>query len=182
MKIYKFNSTAVLPLMTEHHQEINQDPLMLYFLISQKRLTLCLTNGCPRLKLKCHGIEGSLLRCFRSFLTDRKQRVVVRGTHSSWSCATSGVPQGTILGPILFLIYVNDISSNISSTLRMFPDDTKVYRELSNIARDIETLQFGVYQLVSWATKWQLRFNFDKCEVLRITHKCDLSSLHTYWA
>ena len=73
------------------------------------------------------------------------------------------------------------MSSNISSTLWMFADDTKVYRELSNIARDIETLQFGVYQLVSWATKWQLRFNFDKCEVLRITHKCDLSSLHTYW-
>ena len=82
----------------------------------------------------------------------------------------------------LILICVNYMSSNISSTLWMFADDTKVYGELSNIARDIETLQFGVYQLVSWATKWQLRFNFDKCEVLRITHKCDLSSLHTYWA
>ena len=131
------------------------------------------------LKLKCHGIEGSLLRWFRSFLTDRKQRVVVRGIHSSWSCVTSGVPQGTILGPLLFLIYVNDISSNISSTLRMFADDTKVYRELSNMARGSEALQFDVDQLQSWASKWQLRFNPDKCEGLRITHKRDLS-LPTY--
>ena len=131
------------------------------------------------LKLKGHGIDGSLLRWFRSFLTDRKQRVVVRGTYSSWSRVTSGVPQGTILGPILFLIYVNDMSSNISSTLRMFADDTKVYRELSNIARDSEALQFDVDQLASWASKWQLRFNSDKCEVLRITHKRD-SSLPSY--
>ena len=92
------------------------------------------------LKLKCHGIEGSLLRWFRSFLTDRKQRVVVRGTHLSWSCVTSrsAVLQGTILGPILFLIYVNDISSNISSTLSMFADDIKVYRELSNIGGTVK--------------------------------------------
>ena len=65
------------------------------------------------LKFKCHGIDGSLLHWFRSFLTDRKQRVVVRGTHSS---SSSGVPQGTILVPILFVIYVNDISANTSST------------------------------------------------------------------
>ena len=84
-------------------------------------------------------------------MTDRKQRVVVRGTLSSWSCVTSGVPQGTILGPIIFLIYVNDISS----TFRMFADDTKVYRELSNIGRDTEALQLDVDELLS---KWQLRF------------------------
>ena len=83
------------------------------------------------------------------------------------------------MGPILFLIYVNDISSNISSTLRMFADDTKVYRELSNIAKDSEALQLDVDQLLSWASKWQLRFNPDKCEVLRITHKRDFS-LPTY--
>ena len=131
------------------------------------------------LKLKCHGIDGSLLRWLRCFLSDRKQRVVVRGTHSSWSCVTSGVPLGTILGPILFLIYVNDISSNISSTLRTFADDTKAYRELSNIAKDSEALQLDVDQLLSWASKWQLRFNPDKCVVLRITHKRDFS-LPTY--
>ena len=112
------------------------------------------------LKLKCHGIEGSLLRWFRSFLTDRKQRVVVRGTLSSWSCVTSGVPQGTILGPIIFLIYVNDISSKF----RMFADDTKVYRELSNIGRDSEALQLDVDELLS---KWQLRFRLHSLCILQ---------------
>jgi len=67
------------------------------------------------------------------------------------------------------------ITSNISSTLRLFADDTKVYRELSNIARDSEALQLDVDQPLSWASKWQLRFNPDKCEVLRITHNRDLS-------
>ena len=147
---------------------------MLYFLDFSKA-----SDSVPHdrllLKFKCHGIEGSLLRWFRSFLTDRRQRVVIRVTHSSWSCVTSGVPQGTILGPILFLIYVNDISSNISSTLRMFADDSRVYRELSNIARDSEALQFDVDQLLSWAPKWQLRFNPNKCYALRITHKRDFS-------
>ena len=73
-----------------------------------------------------------------------------------------------------FLVYVNDISSNISSTLRIFADDTDVNRELSNLARDSEAPQFDVDQLLSWASKWQLRFNPDKCEVLRVAHKRDL--------
>ena len=125
-------------------------------------------------------MDGSLLHWFRSFSTDRKQRVVVRDTHSSWSCVTSGVPQGTILVPILFLIYVNDnISSNISPTLKMFADDTKVYREPSDITRDSEALQFEVDQLLYWTSNWQPLFNPVKYEVLRITHKRDLS-LPTY--
>ena len=127
------------------------------------------------LKLKCHGIDGLLLRWLGSFLTDRKERVVVRGTHSSWSCVTAGVPQGTILGPISILTYVNKISSNISSTLRMFADDTKVYRELLNIARDSEALQLDVGQLLSCASKWQLRFNPDKRDLSLPTYSLDTS-------
>ena len=130
------------------------------------------------LKLKCHGIDGSLLHWLSNFLTDRKQRVVVRGTHSSSTCVTSGVPQGKILGPILFLIYVNDMSFNFSSTLRMFAHDTKVYRELSGIAKDSEAMQLDVDQLLSWASKWQLRFNPDKCEVY-VLHT-NVTSLPTY--
>ena len=89
----------------------------------------------------------------------------------------SGVSQGTILGLILFLIYVTDISFNISSTLRMFADNTKVYRELSNVAEDSEALQCRPATILG--SKWQLRFNPEKCEVLRITHNRDFS-LPTY--
>ena len=89
------------------------------------------------LKLKGYGIEGNLLQ---NFLTNRQHRVVVRGTTSSWSSIRSGVPQGTILGPILFFIYVNDISSNISSTIKLFADDTKVYREIADSRNDTRAL------------------------------------------
>ena len=87
-------------------------------------------------KLERHGIDGSALQWFRNFLTGRMQRVVLRGTCSSWSPVLSGVPQGTILGPVLFILYVNDISSGILSTVKLYADDTKVYREISDIARD----------------------------------------------
>lgn len=78
-------------------------------------------------------------------------------------------------GPSCILIYSNDISYNISSTLRMSADDTQLYKELSNTARDSEALQSDIDQLVSWASKWQLHFNPDKCEALFITHKRALS-------
>ena len=127
--------------MTGHHQEILKSrPTYVIFLDFSKALD-SVAHEPLLLKLKCHRIDGSLLLWFRSFLTDHKQSVVVQGTHSSWSFLMLGVPQGTLLGPILFLIYVIDISSNISSTLRMFADITKVHRELSNIARDSEALQ-----------------------------------------
>ena len=127
------------------------------------------------LKLKGYGIEGNLLKWFRNFLTNRQQRVVVRGTFSSWTHVKSGVPQGTILGPILFLIYVNDISSNISSSIKMFADDTKVYREITDFENDTRALQTDIDRLANWATLWQLRFNPEKCESMRITHSRDRS-------
>ena len=82
------------------------------------------------LKLNKYGIDGPLLLWFRHFLTNRLQRVGIRGTYSNWSAVTSGVPQGTILGPILFLIYVNDIPNIVNSSVKLFADDTKIYREL----------------------------------------------------
>ena len=92
----------------------------------------------------------------------------------------SGVPQGTILGPILFLIYVNDTSSNISSTIKLFADDTKVNREIADSINDTPTLQTDIDHLANWATLWQLRFNPEKCERTRITHNPDKSSSPSY--
>ena len=80
-------------------------------------------------KLKRYGIDDSLLLWFRNFLTNRRQRVAIRGTYSSRATVKSGVPQGTILGPILFLIYVNDISTKITSQIKLYADDTKLYRD-----------------------------------------------------
>ena len=92
------------------------------------------------LKLNRHGIDGPLLLWLRNFLKNRQQRVTIRETYSNWSPVTSGVPQGTILGPTLFLLNVNDISNVVTSSIKMFADDTKIYREINN-AEDTLALQ-----------------------------------------
>ena len=74
-----------------------------------------------------YKIEGKLLHWVRSFLKGRKQRVVVNSTESEWTEVTSGIPQGSVLGPTLFLIYINDISDTVKSTIRLFADDLKLF-------------------------------------------------------
>ena len=115
------------------------------------------------------------------FLTGRMQCVVLRGTCSSWSPVLSGVPQGTILGPVLFILYVNDISSGISSTVKLYADDTKVYREISDIARDTSILQSDLFQLRNWSEVGQLNFNAKKCEIMPVTHNRDKSVPRPAW-
>ena len=127
------------------------------------------------LKLERYGIDSPLLNWFQSFLIGRSQRVVLRGSHSSWTQVKSGVPQGTILGPILFIMYVDDISTGVSSTVKLYADDTKLYREIENIPDDTHVLQSDLFRLTEWCKTWQLKFNPDKCETVRITHKQDKS-------
>ena len=86
-----------------------------------------------RIKLKCYGIDGNTRTWINSFLTDRKQQVVVDNATSDIASVTSGVPQGTVLGLTLFLIYINDIADNITSNIRIFTDDYVLYRTI-NIA------------------------------------------------
>ena len=126
-------------------------------------------------KLEQYGISGVLLNWFRNFLTNRSQRVVVRGSFSTWTKVTSGVPQGTILGPIVFLIYINDFLNGISSPTKLFADDTKVYRGLIDLEKDKQILQSDLDRMTEWTNTWQLHFNSDKCEVMRITHQKDIS-------
>ena len=95
------------------------------------------------------------------------------GSHSSWTLVKSGVPQGTILGPILFIMYVNDISTGVSSTMKLYADDTKLYREIESIPNDTHGLQSDLFRLTDWCKTWQ--FNPDECEIMRIIHKQDKS-------
>ena len=81
-------------------------------------------------KLSHYGIHGNLLRWMEAFLTNRKQRVVVNGAESKWSTVLSGVPQGTVLGPLMFLLYVNDLPLGIDSTVKLFADDSVLYRKI----------------------------------------------------
>ena len=78
-------------------------------------------------KLACMGISGSLLQWFHSYLSNRRQRVVLNGIESNWADVLAGVSQGSILGPLFFFIYINDIVNNIRSSIRLFADDTSIY-------------------------------------------------------
>ena len=129
-------------------------------------------------KLRYYGVGGRLNRLLGSLLQDRRQRVVVNGSKSSWVPVRSGVPQGTVIGPILFLVYINDIKSGVTSDMRLFADDSIIYRTI-NTDEDHRILTEDLHKLQTWATKWQMIFKPEKCFVMNITNKRN-PSFHTY--
>ena len=121
-------------------------------------------------KLHNYGIRGNLLRWVLFFLLDRKQRVVVDGEHSEWVKMESGVPQGTVLGPIMFLAFINDLPDAVSSKVRLFADDCVMYRTVKD-DNDCNTLQEDLNKLAEWEKKWLMSFNPSKCSTISITRK-----------
>ena len=121
------------------------------------------------LKLKAHGIGDSIIDWIEQWLTDRRQRVVVDGEVLNWKSVLSGVPQGSVLGPLLFLIYINGLDYNITSNVLKFADDTKVFRKV-NTDGDKQHLQNYLDRLVKRCEKWQMLFNFGKCKCLHTGH------------
>ena len=123
-------------------------------------------------KLETLGVTGSLLSWFESYLTDRQQRVVINGVCSEWLPVTSGVPQGSILGPLLFLVYCNDIPTCIeeNSTLALFADDSKLYRTLSSPTSSA-SLQHDLCNITHWTTNNQMELNVVKCKAMHISRK-----------
>ena len=114
-------------------------------------------------KLKKMGIQGRLLAWIQSFLGNRKQRVVLNHTESKWRSVYSGVPQGSVMGPTLFLIYINDLPDYVKSSCKIFADDTKIYAKVGNMA-DVERIQKDIDELVEWSRTWLLNFNAGKCK------------------
>ena len=119
------------------------------------------------LKLKSHGMGNSIINWIEQWLTDRRQRVVVDGEVSSWKSVLSGVPQGSVLGPILFLVYINDLEEGVTGNILKFADDTKLFTKTKEIG-DKQNLQDDIDKLVKWSEKWQMLFNFGKCKCLHI--------------
>ena len=104
------------------------------------------------LKLKADGIGDGIIDWIEQWLTERWQRVVVDGVVSNWKLVLSGVPQGSVLGPLLFLIYINDLDDNITGNVLKFADDTKVFRKV-NTDGDKQHLQNYRDKLVKWSDK-----------------------------
>ena len=128
-------------------------------------------------KLKSYGIDGKLLTWIEAFLFHRKQCVIVNDNKSNWSEVSSGIPQGSVLGPTLFLIYINDIETEIQSIIRLFADDTKLFN-IADTDTDKLRIQNDTDKLEEWSEKWLLKFNVDKCCTMHYGHN---NTEHTYY-
>ena len=123
------------------------------------------------LKLKAAGIKDSLLAWFRSYLSNRKQRVVLPGAESKRNEIRAGVPQGSILGPLLFLLFINDIVKDIGCNIRLFADDTGLFLVVENPDIAAELLNLDLDKIIAWAKKWLVRFNPVKTEAFLASRK-----------
>ena len=122
-------------------------------------------------KMKAIGIRGQLLAWFEDYLSNRKQAVVIAGEISSYQTIQAGVPQGSVLGPTLFLIYINDIVQSIESTAKLFADDTNLYLSLEDPKERAELLNGDLKRIAEWAKKWKVTFNPIKTELVNFSRK-----------
>jgi len=116
-------------------------------------------------KLQNHGIDGKLEKWIEEWLHGRCQRVCVRGTGSGWARVSSGVPQGSVLGPVLFLIYINDLDCGLVKWISKFADDTRVYGRVMDLSGAVQ-LQTDLDTLFQWSREWQMMLNVSKCKVM----------------
>ena len=117
-------------------------------------------------QLEAHSFTDNLFKWIRSWLTDRKQRVVLNGACSNWAVVKSGVPQGSILGPLGFVIYINPLEDDIETLtiLSKFADDSKGAKKIRS-STDNSLMQTAIDKLSEWADKWSMKFNVSKCKI-----------------
>jgi hypothetical protein len=121
-------------------------------------------------KLKFYGIHGNIHNWVTSFLKHRQQRVLVEGVTSESVHVDSGVPQGTVMGPLLFLLYINDLPKCVKSSVRLFADDCLLYRPIHG-EEDQVSLQKDLQKLSEWAETWGMSFNPSKCYIMTVSNK-----------
>jgi len=123
------------------------------------------------LKLESNGIRGALLQWFRAFLTSHRKGIVINGQFSNWCKVSSGVPQGSILGPLLFILYINGVSNVVkNSEIKIFADYMTLYKTIRS-TEDCEALKANLDSVSNWCNLWQMRLNPSKCESLCISNK-----------
>ena len=128
-------------------------------------------------KLQKYGIKGPLLQWIECFLSNRSQYVKINNSRSAEKPVTSGVPQGSVLGPMLFIFFINDLPSVCSVTTKIYADDTKAYTSIKS-DEDHTRLQQSIDEMYNWTQTWQLHFNSSKCKILHIGED---NPKHTYF-
>ena len=175
---------SCLSQLLEHHLEIldmleRGENVDLVYLDFAKAFDKCDINLLLH-KTKALGITGKVGRWIHSFLIQRKQNIIVNGTKSKDSNVLSGVPQGTVLGPLLFLIYIADIGEKFTSTIKVYVDDTKLKKSIKT-ETDVEHLQEDLETLYTWAEENNMKFNGTKFQVLRLGNNSDLKDDTVYF-
>ena len=124
-------------------------------------------------KLKSYNLDKCVIEWIRAFLSGRTQRVVIENSYSDEIAVTSGVPQGSVLGPILFLLYINDLPDRIKCQIRLYADDVVIYTEVMGNTNFNSSLQANLDELSRWCNDWKMAINVDKCAIMRISRqKC----------
>ncbi len=118
-------------------------------------------------KLKSYGFNQQMTSWIHSFLTKRTQQVVINSSKSQWMEVSSGIPQGSVLGPLLFVLFINDLPDSVTSQVFLFADDTKIFRTIKS-DDDQATLQTDLNKLSEWSEKWLLKFHPGKCKHMHI--------------
>ena len=121
-------------------------------------------------KLEANGFKGKILDWIKAFLSERKQRVVLDGFSSEWMDVLSGVPQGSVLGPLLFIIFINDLPNGLSVFCKLFADDSKLMSVIRNL-KDREELQENINKVIEWTKRWKMDLNLSKCKIMHIGKK-----------
>ena len=150
------------------HKEPDQED-WLTFILDFKKTFDTLPHELLKSKLFGYGIGRKTLRWIDSFC-QRTQPAVVNGETSEWAPVLSGVPQGNVLGPLLFSLNINDICTDIDSEIRLFPDDCVCYREIRDSDNSLK-LQKDINRLGCWARKWGMRFQPVNCNIMQMTRK-----------
>ena len=175
---------SCLSQLLEHHLEIlemlergeNVDSIYLDF---SKAFDKCDINLLLQ-KVKTLGITGKIGKWIHAFLTSRTQYIIVNGTKSNVSKVISGIPQGTVLGPILFLIYISDIGENVEAKLKIYVDDTKAKKTINN-EDDVESLQKDLDAMYTWAENNNMKFNGTRFQIMRYGTNQEIKDDTTYF-
>ena len=120
-------------------------------------------------KIENYGINGRLLLWIKAFLGSRRQRVILGETTSNWTQVLSGVPQGSVLGPVLFILYINDLPETMTNKNSIYADDTKILGKIrsDHVQEDSSSLQNDIDTTVKWTDKMLMRLNPEKCKVIQ---------------
>ena len=151
----------LISITTEIYEAFeNHDEIRAVFLDISKAFDKVWHEGLLH-KLKENGITGSVYHLLEDYLSNRKQRVVLNGIESEWEDVLSGVPQGSVLGPLLFLIYINDLTDGIFSRIRLFADDSSLFARVTDINATHDQLLKDLDLITNWAHQWKMKFNPD---------------------